>query len=76
MHPPEALHQQLGENPAGSGDPNADDQEVTFLRGEGWVPPGQLFQPPAPAQPDGGWAPQGPPPQPLTPAQPNTDVGT
>ena len=62
-------------NPAGSRDPNANDQEVTFLRGGGWVPLGQPFQPPAPTQPDGGWAPQGPPPQPPTPAQSNTDVG-
>ena len=62
-------------NPAGSGDPGVDDQEVTFLRGGGWVPPGQPFQPPAPIQPDGGWAPQGSPPQPPTPAQPNADLG-
>ena len=53
-------------HPAGSGDANADDQEVTFPRGGGWVPPGQPFQwggwvppvqpfqPPAPIQPDGG----------------------
>ena len=46
----------------GNGDPDADDQEVTFLRGGGWVPPEQPFQPPAPAQPDGGWEPRGQPP--------------
>ena len=62
-------------NPTGSGDPNADDQEVTFPREGGWVPPGQPYQPPAPTWPDGGWAPQGPPPQPPTPAEPNADVG-
>ena len=62
-------------NPVGSGDPNVDDQEATFLQGGGWVPQGQPFQPPTPTQPDGGWAPQGPPPQPPTPAQPNADVG-
>ena len=49
-------------NQAGNGDPDADDQEVTFPRGGGWIPLGQPFQPPAPPQPDGGWAPQGPPP--------------
>ena len=52
-----------------------DDQEVTFLRGGGWVPLGQPFKPPAPAQPDGGWVPKGQPPQTLTPAQSNADVG-
>ena len=62
-------------NPAGSGDPNADDQEVTFPRVGGWVPSGQPFQPPAPTWPDGGWPPQGPPHQPPIPAQPNADVG-
>ena len=36
--PPEALHQSLGANPIGNEDPNADDQEVTFLRGEGGFP--------------------------------------
>ena len=51
------------EHPAGSRDPNADDQEVTFPRGGGRIPLGQPFQLPASAQPDGGWAPQGPPPQ-------------
>ena len=56
-------------NPVGSGNPDADDQEVTFPRGRGLVPLGQPFQPPAPMQPDGGWAPQEPPPQPPTPAQ-------
>ena len=61
-------------NPVGNGDPNADDQEDTFLRGGGWVSPGQPFQP-APTQPDGGWVPQGPPPQLPTPAQPNVDMG-
>ena len=29
------------EHPSGSGNPNEDDQEVTFLRGGGWVPLGQ-----------------------------------
>ena len=57
-------------NPAGSGDPNANDQEVTFPRGGGWVPLGQPFQPPAPTQPDGGWAPLGPPPQGVPLGQP------
>ena len=41
-------------NPVGNGDPNTDDQEVTFLRGGGWVPVGQPFQPLAPTKPDGG----------------------
>ena len=57
-------------NPACSGYPDADDQEVTFLRGGGWVPPGQPFQPPAPTQPVGGLAPQGPPPQGVPNGQP------
>ena len=61
-------------NPVGNGNPNADDQEVTFPKRGGWVPPGQPFQLPAPVKPDGGWAPQGPHPQPSNPAQPNTDV--
>ena len=62
-------------NPAGNGDPDVDDQEVTFPRGGGSVPPGQPFQPPAPTWPDGGWVSQGPPPHPPTPAQSNADVG-
>ena len=33
----------------GNGDPDADDWEVTFPRGERQVPPEQPFQPPAPA---------------------------
>ena len=60
-------------NPVGSRDPDADDQEVTFLRGGGWVPPGQPSQPPT--QLDGGWVHLGPPPQPPSPTQPNADVG-
>ena len=69
------------ENPQGNQSPSQDDQEVTFLRGVGWVPLDnpqtlrQLFQPQAPAQPDRGWVPQGPPPPAPTPAQPNADVG-
>ena len=47
-------------NPSGSGNSNGDDQEVTFPRGGGWVPPGQ----PSPfhlplgcntCQPHSGW---------------------
>ena len=45
---------------------DVDDQEVTFLKGGGWVPPEQPFWPPAPAQPDGGWEPRGQPPHPST----------
>ena len=41
-------------NTMGNEDPDVDDQEVIFLRGEGWVPLEQPFQPPACAQPDGG----------------------
>ena len=62
-------------NPVGNKDPNPDNKKVTFPRVGGWVPPGQPFQPPAPAQPDGGWIPPGQPPQPLTPTQPGVDVG-
>ena len=51
-------------NPMENGVPNVDDQGVTFLRGEGWVPPEQPFQTPAPAQPDGAWRPRGQPPHP------------
>ena len=60
---------------SGSGNPNKDDQEVTFLRGGRWVPLGQPSPSPSPAQPDGGWVPQEPPPQPQIPAQPNPDMG-
>ena len=42
----------------GNGDPDADDWEVIFLRGGGWVPLEKQFQPPAPTQSDGGWEPQ------------------
>ena len=45
-------------NPMRNGVPDPNDQEVTFLRGGGWVPPEQPFQPPAPAQPDGGCEPR------------------
>ena len=58
-------------NPAGSRDPDADDQQVTFPRGVGWVPLGQPCQPPAPTWLDGGWTPQGLPPQLPIPARPN-----
>ena len=51
-------------NPVGNGNPDVDDWEVTFLTGEGWVPPEQPLQPPIPAQPDGGWEPRGQPPCP------------
>ena len=54
--------------PSGSSNFNEDDQEVTFPRGGGWVPPGQQSPTPGLVQPDGGWAPLGPPPQPLRPA--------
>ena len=30
-------------NPMGNGNPDVDDQEVTFPRGGGWVPPEQPF---------------------------------
>ena len=46
-----------------------------FPEGEGWVPPGQPFQPPTPAQLDGGRVPQGQPPQPPTPTQTGADMG-
>ena len=39
-------------NPVGNGDPDVDDQEVTFLRGGGWGSRGQPPWPPAPTQPD------------------------
>ena len=57
-------------NPMGNGDPDVDDQEVTFLRGGGWVPLEQPFWPPTHAQPDGGWVPRGQPPCPPAPVQP------
>ena len=44
-------------NPMGNGDPDVDDQEVTFLRGGGLVPQEPPFQSLAPSQPDGGWEP-------------------
>ena len=62
-------------NPVGKGDPDADNWEVTFLRGGRWVALEQPFQPPAPAQPDGGWEPRGQPPQLPAPVQPDEDVG-
>ena len=61
--------------PSGSSNLNGDDQEVTFPRGGGWIPPRQPSPAPAPTQPDGGWAPQGPPPQPPRPTLANPDVG-
>ena len=61
--------------PYGNGDPDVDNWEVTFLRGGGWVPPEQPFQPPAPAQPDEGWEPRGQPPWPPAPVQPVDDIG-
>ena len=61
--------------PSGSGNPNGDDQEVTFPREGGWVPLRQPSPSPVPAEPDGGWVPQGPPPQPPRPALANPDVG-
>ena len=64
-----------GGDPVGNGDPNVDDWEVTFLRGGGWEPTGQLLQPLAPIQPDGGWGPRGQPPQPPAPTQPDEDIG-
>ena len=42
--------------PLGSSNFNENDQEVTFPRGGGWVPPRQLT--PAPVQPDEEWVPQ------------------
>ena len=63
------------ENPFWNWDPDADDQEITFLRGVGWVPPEQPIQPPAPAQPDQGWEPRGQPPCPPAPIEPDEDVG-
>ena len=45
-------------HPSWSGNPNADDQEVTFLRGGGCITPGQSSPSPTLAQPDGGWVPQ------------------
>ena len=48
------------EEPSGSGNLNGDDQEVTFPRGRGWVPPRQPSPDPVPVQPDGGWVPRGP----------------
>ena len=41
-------------NPVGNRHPNSDDQEVTFLRGEGGFPQDQPFQPAGTAQPDRG----------------------
>ena len=60
---------------SGSSNFNEDDQEVTFPRGGGWVPPGQPSPTPAPVQPDGRWVPPRPPPQPLRPALADPDVG-
>ena len=62
-------------NPVGNGAPNPDDQEVTFLRGRGWIPPGQPSQPPAPPQPDGGWIPLGQPSEHPTLAEPGAHMG-
>ena len=60
---------------SGSSNFDGDDQEVTFPRGGGWVPPRQPSPTPLPGQPDGEWVPPGPPPQPLRPAPANLDVG-
>ena len=46
--PPRTLHLGCWRTPAGDGDPNVDDQEVTFPRGRGWEPRGQPPQPTAP----------------------------
>ena len=73
--PPSNPPQTLWGNPMGSGDPDANDWEVTFPRGGGWVPPEPPFWPPAPTQPDGGWEPSGQPPCPPAPVQPDEDVG-
>ena len=62
--------------PSGSGNLNRDDQEVTFPRGGGWVPPRQPSPAPVLAQPDGGWVPQELPPQPPRPVLANPDVGS
>ena len=51
----------------GNGDPDVDDQEITFPRGGGWEPRGQPLPPPAPTQPGGGWEPRGQPPHPQHP---------
>ena len=61
--------------PSGNSNFDEDDQEVTFPRGGGWVPPRQPSPTPALVQPDGGWVPQGPPPQPLRPAWADPDMG-
>ena len=68
--PPSSPPPMLWRNPTRNRDPDANDQEVTFLRGGGWVPPGQPFKPSAPTQSNGGWAPQGPPPQVVSLRQP------
>ena len=41
LAPPRTHCWATGQTPAGHGDPNMDDQEVTFLRGRGWEPRGQ-----------------------------------
>ena len=78
MHHPRSPLPRPWENPLGNGNPNQDDQEITFLRrGRVGSPqiPRQPFQPQAPTQPDGGLVPQGPLPPSPAPAQPNEDVG-
>ena len=61
--PPRSPPPTPGGHPLGSGNPSEDEQEVTFLRGGGWVPPGQTSPSPVSTQPDGWWIPLGPPPQ-------------
>ena len=73
--PPSNPHPTPWGEPSGSRNPNGDDQEVSFPRGGGWVPPRQQYPSPAPGWPDGGWVPQGPPLQPQRPALPNPVVG-
>ena len=62
-------------HPSGSRNAKEGDQEVTFPRGGGWVPPGQPSPSPTPMQLDGGWVPHRPHAPPPLPAQPNPDMG-